>query len=198
MEESIQITEPREQMLIGIIESLSKDLELIKLKDIADVKTGIKVLNAKLDKILVGQEEAKHQIASLQPDSVDLIKTFKPHSDTIGEITKALAKVAAMGIKVSTTGGSNHGESETLDDYFYAFEIPLGENGLKVKFVTWETAHGQEYIITILSHSSGEFFKSLSFVTPDEGILKNGGYNKALAAGKTYAKKNAYAAMMGR
>ena len=63
MEESIQITEPREQMLIGIIESLSKDLELIKLKDIADVKTGIKVLNAKLDKILVGQEEAKHQIA---------------------------------------------------------------------------------------------------------------------------------------
>lgn len=178
-------------------EDLSKELELLKLKDIADIKTAIKVLNSKLEKIVVIQESVQRDIQNINQQPIDLIKTLKLHSDSIGEITKALANAVSAGIKMSSSGQGIYGEYEQIEDYIVAYEVVLSNNGLKISFMPWENEKGQEYMIGILSHESGEWFKALTMVTAEERILKDGGYSKAIAAGRTYAKKSLYASLMG-
>ena len=157
------------------LSNLSKDLEILKLKDINDIKTAIKILNSKIDNLSI----------------------FETQSKSIGEITEALNKAKIEVPGLSASGKGNRGEYSTIDDISGTFWTPLANNGLDMKFSVWETAKGESYLIGILTHTSGEWFKSVQKLVPEEKTITANGYNQAFKAATTYAKRNIYEAMMG-
>ena len=167
---------PIKDPTILAIESLKKDIDLIQAKDLESIKKYIQILNTKIDK---------------------LSPIMEPHSPTIGEITKALAKAVAERTEFSRSGSGNRGEYLKIEDYWGTFDTPLSNNGLDMKFSTWEKANGETTLIGILSHESGEWFKSTAPIVPEEKTIQANGYNQAFLAATTYMKRNMYGAMMG-
>jgi len=165
-----------EKKALEAIESLAKDIDLMKAKDLEAIKKYIKILDTKIEK---------------------LSPTIDPHSPTIGEITKALSKAVAHRTEFSRSGSGARGEYLKIEDYWGTFDVPLSSNGLDMKFTLWENKNGSTTLIGILSHESGEWFKSTAPITPEDKTIQANGYNQAFLAATTYMKRNMYGAMMG-
>ncbi|CAM6005666.1 unnamed protein product [Sphagnum balticum] len=114
-------------------------------------------------------------------------------SETIGELTKALAKAQ---------GAFEHASKETRNEFFKskyanlanvidAAKKPLADNGLAVFQSTDTDENGKVFLITILSHSSGEWISGKYPIAPIKQDPQ--GYGSAF----TYARRYAFSAITG-
>ena len=90
------------------------------------------------------------------------------HSEQINEISKALA-LAQGEINAAKKDGENpHFRSKfsTLNSHWEVCRAVLSKNGLAVTQLTNILEDGRDVLVTILSHSSGQWFKSSMVLKP--------------------------------
>lgn len=90
------------------------------------------------------------------------------HSDNINEISAALAKVQGE-IKAAQKDGSNpHFKSKfaSLNSHWDVCREVLSKNGLIVTQLPNVTDDGKHMLVTMLCHSSGQWFKSCMLLKP--------------------------------
>jgi len=90
------------------------------------------------------------------------------HSENINEISAALAKVQGE-IKAAQKDGANpHFKSKfaSLNSHWDACREILSKNGLMVTQLSNVAEDGKNVLVTMLCHSSGQWFKSSMFLKP--------------------------------
>jgi hypothetical protein len=165
-----------EDKLIQNIDQISTELQLLKSKDIRDVKDALRILSGKIDR-LTSQDE---------------------QSESIDQLTTALAKAKLEANPLVCSGEiANRGEYSDMTDYLEAYQEALCKNGLVITFTPQVGKDNLLVLVTKLSHSSGQWMKSMLPAEPslDDPKIKQ---EQAYGARLTYMKRYAYAAMMGR
>lgn len=153
---------------------LSTELELLKSKDIRDIKDAIRLLASKIDRLTPQGEQ----------------------SESIAQLAAALAKAKLEKKPLKESGTGNRGKYSTLEDYEEAYEEALANNGLSIVFKPTLIAQDKYVLVTRLVHSSGEWMRSSLPIDSDE---KSTQLNEEQGMGKSisYMKRYSYAAMMG-
>ncbi len=116
------------------------------------------------------------------------------HSDQINEIAAALAKAQAefgtpKKTKTADAGKYTYTYAD-LQDIYDSVRKPLADNGLAVTHLCQEFA-GQVELVTMLTHSSGQWFKSIYPVRAKTDSPQNFG------SAMTYAKRYSVSALLG-
>ena len=114
------------------------------------------------------------------------------HSQEIGQISEALAKAQGQ-IQGALEDSKNpffKSDYADLTSVWKACKKPLSENGLAV-FQSLIYEGGVQFVLTTLSHSSGQWFKSLMQVKPNKEDMQ------ALGAAITYARRFSLSALIG-
>jgi len=94
--------------------------------------------------------------------------TMNLHSENINEISSALAKVQGE-IKAAQKDGANpHFKSKfsSLNSHWEVCREVLSKNGLTVTQLPSITEDGKNVLVTMLCHSSGQWFKSCMILKP--------------------------------
>ena len=116
------------------------------------------------------------------------------HSDQINEIATALAKAQAEFETPKKTKTADAGKYTytyaDLQDVYDSVRKPLAANGLAVTHLCQEFA-GQVELVTMLTHSSGQWFKSIYPVRAKTDSPQNFG------SAMTYAKRYSASALLG-
>lgn len=110
-------------------------------------------------------------------------------SNTLGELAKALTVFQAQ-VKAVTKDGKNpffHSNYATLDNIIETVRAPLSNNGLS--FTQFPT--GENELLTILLHTSGEYIQSSMKMTPKDSSPQS------LGSALTYARRYALSAVLG-
>jgi hypothetical protein len=156
------------------LQQILTELELLKAKDIREVKDAIRILAGKIDRLT----------------SNDL------QSPTIGALTAAKAQALLEANPLKESGTGNRGKYSTLEDYRAAFEKPLAKNGLVLSFTPSRISSNEWVLVTLLSHSSGEWIKSvLPISAPESSQQRN--EEQGYGASISYMQRYSYAAIMG-
>jgi hypothetical protein len=113
------------------------------------------------------------------------------HSESIAKISAALAKAQGAMVTAAKDAKGNYGKYADLASIWEACRVPLAENEIAVIQAPGETAEKVITMTTIMSHSSGEWFKE-TLTIPMQRIDAQG-YGSAC----TYARRYALAAMVG-
>lgn len=113
------------------------------------------------------------------------------HSESIGKISAALAKAQGAMEDAAKSGTGNYGKYADLASIWDACREPLASNEIAVVQAPGATADKAIEMTTILSHSSGEWFKE-TLTIPMQRVDAQG-YGSAV----TYARRYALAAMVG-
>jgi len=160
---------------LATIEQISTELQLLKSKDIRDVKDAIRVLASKIDRLFPQGEQ----------------------SEKIDELTAALAKAKLEAKPLNASKEiTNRGEYSDMVDYLEAYQEALCDNGLVITFTTQLDRDNKLVLISKLSHTSGQWMKGVLPAEPTfDGKMKD---EQAYGARLTYMKRYAYAALMGR
>jgi hypothetical protein len=157
-----------------LVAKLSTELELLKSKDIRDIKDVLRMLSGKIDRLTPNGEQ----------------------SATIAEISTALAKAKLEKLPLKESGAGNRGKYSTLEDYEDAYEKPLAKFGLSMVFTPQMIGNDKWVLVTKLTHSSGEWFRSvLPIEASESGPIKS--EEQGLGSSISYMKRYSYAAMMG-
>ena len=157
-----------------LLTKLSTELELLKSKDIRDIKDVIRSLSGKIDRLTPQGEQ----------------------SATISFISEALAKATLEKLPLKESGTGNRGKYSTLEDYEDSYEKPLAKYGLKMVFTPSMIGNDKYVLVTKLTHSSGEWFRSvLPIEASESGPIKS--EEQGLGSSMSYMKRYSYAAMMG-
>ena len=114
------------------------------------------------------------------------------HSTEIGQISEALAKAQGQiqGAMEDSKNPFFKSDYADLTSVWKACKKPLSENGLAV-FQSLIYDNGIQFVITTLSHSSGQWFKSMMQVKPNKDDMQ------ALGAAITYARRFSLSALIG-
>jgi len=153
---------------------ISTELDLLKSKDVRDVKDAVRMLSGKIDRLNPQGEQ----------------------SETIAKIAEALAKAKMEKLPLKESGAGNRGKYSTLEDYEDAYEKPLAKNGISIVFTPSRLSATEMVLVTKLIHSSGEWFRSvLPIEASESGPIKS--EEQGLGSSISYMKRYSYAAMMG-
>jgi len=127
-------------------------------------------------------------------EKLSKLKQFPESSETIGKLTaaKALAKLEAQ--KIMRNGRGNRNEYATMEDLREAFEGPLAKNGLDITFFMTER-NGEWLLASRLSHSSGEWFQSVSRLNSEKQSIQD--KDQAMAASLSYQKRYMFMVLVG-
>ena len=115
-----------------------------------------------------------------------------------GELFAALAKFQGE-LSNAYKGKSGHGyKYADLAQCIDSAKVPLSNNGLAVSQMLGMSPEGKQTLITILTHSSGQYISS-EFVMVDAVLMGGGGKNPAQVLGSavTYQRRYSYAAIIG-
>lgn len=114
------------------------------------------------------------------------------HSQEIGQISEALAKAQGQmqGALEDSKNPFFKSDYADLTSVWKACRKPLSENGLAV-FQSLIYENGVQFVITTISHSSGQWFKSMMHVKPNKDDMQ------ALGAAITYARRFSLNALIG-
>lgn len=113
------------------------------------------------------------------------------HSETIGKISAALSKAQGLMATAAKSEKGNFGKYADLASIWEACREPLAKNEIAVIQAPGEAAEKVMTLTTILSHSSGEYFRET--LTIPMSKIDAQGYGSAC----TYARRYALAAMVG-
>lgn len=117
-------------------------------------------------------------------------------SETVNELATALSIAQGQIVNaVKDTRGFNYNYADLAQVINVAKE-PLSKNGLSVVQTTTFTKNGTRVLVTTLMHKSGQFLRSY-FPFSVDASMKGNTYMQRLGSSMTYARRYAYAAMVG-
>ena len=160
------------ELLKQQLEHISTDIDLLKSKDVRDVKDAIRILSSKIDRLNPQGEQ----------------------SESVAHISEALAKATLEKKPLKESGTGNRGKYSTLEDYEDAYEAALAKHGIKILF---QPDVEKKILVAKLTHSSGEWFRSTLPLDPSEAVGPNKNEGQSFGSSLSYMKRYAYAAMMG-
>jgi len=119
--------------------------------------------------------------------------TYPIHSENINEISTALSKMQGELKSVQKDGENPHFRSKfsTLNSHWDVCRETLSKNGLSISQVASFLPDGKSILVSILSHSSGQWFKSYYPLNP----VKND--PQGMGSCLTYARRYMLSAMVG-
>lgn len=119
-------------------------------------------------------------------------------SEQTNELFAAFAKFQGE-LESASKGKQGHGyKYADLSECINTAKPTLAANGLAVSQMLGMTSEGKQTLITMLTHSSGQFISS-EFVMVDAKLMGGAGNNPAQVLGSaiTYQRRYAYAAIIG-
>lgn len=129
-------------------------------------------------------------------DEINTIQINQFHSKTIGKISEALSKAQGeMQIAGKSSAGYNFVYAD-LTEYVKASRPALVKFGLSVVQLL-STINNDDFVVTILSHSSGEWFKSQVKIIKSVDSRSKMSAEQALGSQISYFKKYAFASIVG-
>ena len=154
---------------------ISTELELLKAKDIRDLKDGIRLLASKIDRLTSQGNQ----------------------SESIDKLATALAASKPNVKELMASGTGNSGTYSTFDDYRYSFEEALATEGLSMVFTPQRIGASEWILTTDLVHSSGQWKRSTLPIEISDNANSRQNDDQKLGSAISYMKRYAYAAMMG-
>lgn len=131
-------------------------------------------------------------------EEIETIKVNQFHSRTIGKISEALSKAQGEMVLAGKDKQGYGFKYADLTEYIVASRPALTKFELSVSQLLIKEDKS-DAVLTILSHSSGEWFKSTSnvLIGDDYKKLNQSKQQQTRGADITYTKKYAYAAITG-
>jgi hypothetical protein len=116
---------------------------------------------------------------------------YPERSEQINELVAALAKAqASMAVAGKSASGYNFKYAD-IEEVIKASRPSLTENELVIMQMVQSTNKDEDYLYTVLSHSSGQWISSRVRIKPD----KEG--NQGFGAAITYVRRYAYVSIIG-
>jgi len=116
-------------------------------------------------------------------------------SEKIDSLTIALSKAQSVIENVSKDKQAYGYKYADLASCLQAIKKPLADNGLAVSQLMSRDTQGNNILVTLLMHESGQWLKSISNI--ESVVMKQCNGLQQLGAGLTYARRYALSAIVG-
>jgi hypothetical protein len=167
------------------------------VKDIADLQDVARKQREQLVKNAQEVAGLKEAITMLHDQMKTPVATWQPRSSELNELFAALAKAQGE-MKFAGKEGESHSNRKhsTMEDMCNASRPALAKYGLSVKYDTDFDNDRNEFLITTLGHSSGQYISSRMYLrTEEDTVCKI--FQQARGAAMTYVKRYSYSNTTG-
>lgn len=178
----------------------TNELEVLKLQ-LAELKESFGKLNERFSGLGKAVLDNFNRISSMvelatkpAPEPVKIRAVYPNHSETIGKITLALSQAKPEINDIKPTGVANRGNYATFDDMMEVIDPVLKKYELSVEGFLETNELGEFVAILMLSHSSGEWFKSRALLYENKVTTTNI-FHQQIGSAESYHLRNMLRAM---
>ncbi len=141
-----------------------------------------------------GFERIQQQVVEhTRPDKVYVV--HPTHSETIGELSKAMSAAKAEISPISRGGMAQRGKFASLEDMFEVCDPIMAKYDLSSTFGLNTNEHGEFIITMLLSHCSGEWIENRALLKELEGN-SSVPYHQRVASAEKSLRRYMYRAML--